>query len=154
MLDPKGRGEIMDIILKLHQSGKTIILITHFMEEALRADRILILQKGQIIGDGTPEQVFADEKKIRRAGLEIPHALCIRNLLRQNGLEIPDAVTDMEKLADYLAAMKGGTVPAEDAGEEAVLHTAGLNEVSTRGDREEIRDAEETGAGEQGGSIS
>lgn len=148
MLDPQGRKDVLAIIENLRKQGITTILITHFMEEALRADRILILQKGQIIGDGTPEQVFADEKKIRRAGLEIPHALSIRNLLRQNGLEIPDAVTDMEKLADYLAAMKGGTVPAEDAGEEAVLHTAGLNEVGTRGDREEIRGTEETGAGE------
>ena len=58
MLDPRGRKEIIEIIKKLHESGKTIILITHFMEEASLADRIIVMQKGQVLHDGAPQEVF------------------------------------------------------------------------------------------------
>ncbi len=109
MLDPQGRKDVLLILEALHLKGITTILITHFMEEALHADRILVLKKGRLIGDDAPERIFADEKMIREAGLEVPHPLRIRNLLRENGIEIPDFVTDMESLADYLVSMKGGS---------------------------------------------
>ena len=109
MLDPQGRKDVLLILDELRLQGITTILITHFMEEALHADRILILKNGRLIGDDTPERIFADEKKIREAGLEVPHALRIRNLLRENGLDIPDSVTDMESLADYLVSIEGGS---------------------------------------------
>ena len=113
MLDPQGRKDVLAIIDGLRSRGITTILITHFMEEAARADRILILKKGKIIADGSPEAVFSREKEIRSAGLELPHAVRIRNLLREKGLEIPDRVTDMESLADYLTAgSRGG--PADE----------------------------------------
>lgn len=59
MLDPKGRKEIMAIIDELHQEGITVVLITHFMEEAVRADRVIIMNEGKILLDGTPAEVFA-----------------------------------------------------------------------------------------------
>ena len=108
MLDPQGRKDVLAIIGGLRSRGITTILITHFMEEAARADRILILKKGKIIADGSPEAVFSREKEIRSAGLELPHAVRIRNLLREKGLEIPDQVTDMESLADYLSESRQG----------------------------------------------
>jgi energy-coupling factor transporter ATPase len=111
MLDPQGRKDVLTIIDGLRSRGITTILITHFMEEAARADRILILKKGKIIADGSPEAVFSREREIRSAGLELPHAVRIRNLLREKGLEIPDQVTDMESLADFLSAgSRGGPV--------------------------------------------
>ncbi len=108
MLDPQGRKDVLAIIDGLRSRGITTILITHFMEEAARADRILILKKGKIIADGSPEAVFSREREIRSAGLELPHAVRIRNLLREKGLEIPDRVTDMESLADFLSESRQG----------------------------------------------
>ena len=102
MLDPQGRKDVLAIIGKLRGSGITTILITHFMEEAVYADRILIMEKGKIIADGSPAEVFSREQELLSAGLELPHAVRIRNLLREKGLEIPDQVTDMESLADFL----------------------------------------------------
>ena len=70
MLDPKGRNEIMAIIDELHQEGITVVLITHFMEEAVRADRVIIMNEGKLLLDGTPAEVFAQGqlmKSVRRS---------------------------------------------------------------------------------------
>ena len=114
MLDPQGRKDILSIIGELKTAGITTILITHFMEEAFCADRVIILQKGRVVEDGTPEQVFADEKKVRETGLELPRALRIRHLLRQNGVEIPDSVTSLEQLADCLFKMHPSAAKAAE----------------------------------------
>ena len=112
MLDPRGRKEVLSIIDDLRKAGITTILITHFMEEAMEADRVIVMKNGRIIEDGPPESVFADEKRISEAGLEIPHSLRIRSLLRAKGLQIPDEVTDMGRLADYLMKVKAGRNPS------------------------------------------
>lgn len=74
MLDPQGRLEVLQTIKKLHHAGLTIILITHFMEEAATADRIFLMERGKILKIGTPKEIFSDVKEIKRLGLDVPVA--------------------------------------------------------------------------------
>jgi energy-coupling factor transport system ATP-binding protein len=104
MLDPSGRKEVMDIIHRLHADGKTIVLITHFMEEAAQADRIISMERGKIVFDGTPRQLFSQEDNGHN--LDMPFAVQLAAKLRSRGLDIPkQAITDQE-LVEYLCASK------------------------------------------------
>ena len=105
MLDPKGRREIMSIIRKLHSQGRTVVLITHFMEEAAEADRIIIMEHGKVHADGTPAQIFSrDDLGV----LDLPFAVKMARRLRESGIDVPaDIVTD-EQLADFLCSKEQG----------------------------------------------
>ena len=81
MLDPRGRESVMDIIRELHDEGIAAVLITHYMSEAMQADRMIVMQKGRIIADGTPHDIFADRELIDRAGLELPPLIELRDRL-------------------------------------------------------------------------
>lgn len=107
MLDPKGRSEVMSIIKKLRAEKITVVLITHFMEEAADADRIIIMNEGKIISDGTPAEIFACSDSIREAGLTVPAAVRIKNLLQKKGVEIPAEILDIESLAGYICKLAG-----------------------------------------------
>lgn len=106
MLDPRGRSEVMNIIKKLHEEGITVVLITHFMEEAAQADKILIMKDGQIALEGTPEEVFAQRQILFDAGLEIPFAADVAGRLRQKGISIEENVLDMEDLVEAICQLK------------------------------------------------
>jgi len=103
MLDPEGRLEVMDIIGRLNESGTTVILITHFMNEAVRADRIIILDEGRVALDGKPESVFTHDTEIESLGLKLPFAVKVAANLRQRGIDIPKDVLTDEMLADFLS---------------------------------------------------
>ena len=98
MLDPKGRASVMSIIRELNAEGITCILITHFMSEAEQADRVIVLKKGKVLCDRTPEALFSDREMIERAGLEMPPAIEIRD---KAGL--PERLTTADDIADYIA---------------------------------------------------
>lgn len=102
MLDPLGRREVMDIIRKLHREGITILLITHFMEEAAQADRIVIMDNGRTALDGTPTEVFSHQEEIRRLSLDVPFAVDLAERLRQRGFAIPQDIIFEEGLVDCL----------------------------------------------------
>lgn len=102
MLDPKGRSEIMEIIRELHEEGITVILITHFMEEAVCADRVIIMNEGKILLDGTPEEVYAEGEIIRSANLDVPLAVELSQRLRRRGIKIPKEVITAEGLVEFL----------------------------------------------------
>ena len=102
MLDPRGRKDIMEIIEKLHREGITVILITHFMDEAVKADRVVIMNKGQILLDGTPEHVFSQDELIRSARLDVPMAAEIAIYLRENGIDVPPEVVTAERLKEFV----------------------------------------------------
>ena len=102
MLDPEGRQEVMDIIHKLNKAGTTIVLITHFMSEAVRADRIVIMDQGRAALDGSPESVFAHTEEIESLGLKLPFAVDIARRLRLRGVDIPQDIITEEALADHL----------------------------------------------------
>ena len=102
MLDPKGRGEIMSIIDELHKEGITVILITHFMDEAVRADRVIIMNEGRILLDGTPRQVFRQEELIRSANLDVPLMVEMGAKLRERGIDVPADIITEEKMVEFI----------------------------------------------------
>ena len=106
MLDPRGRKDIMDIIEKLYREGITVILITHFMDEAVKADRVVIMNKGEILLDGTPEHVFSQDELIRSARLDVPMAAEIAIYLRENGIDVPPEVVTAERLKEFVCQYK------------------------------------------------
>lgn len=106
MLDPQGRAEVMDIIRRLHEEGKTVILITHFMDEAAQADRIIIMDDGEILADDAPDEVFTDEKTLRRIRLDVPLAVDMAHRLRERGIAVPPDVTTQEKLVEFICQYK------------------------------------------------
>ena len=106
MLDPKGRQEIMSIIRELHEEGITVVLITHFMDEAVQADRVIIMDRGHILLDGTPENVFSEEEIIREASLDLPLAVELAQRLRKRGVKIPRDIITVEGLVDYVCQYK------------------------------------------------
>ncbi|QOX65522.1 energy-coupling factor transporter ATPase [Anoxybacterium hadale] len=103
MLDPHGRAEVMEIIEKLNREGITILLITHFMDEAARADRVIIMEQGRVILDGTPEEVYGHAEEIKQLGLDVPFAVDVAHRLRKRGIEIPGSIIGSDDLADYIA---------------------------------------------------
>ena len=106
MLDPAGREDIMDIIHQLHNEGITVILITHFMEEAVQAERIIIMNQGEILVDGTPQEVFAQGDIIREHSLEVPMAVEIADYLREKGIEVPFDVVTPKALQEFICQSK------------------------------------------------
>ena len=108
MLDPSGHAEIIDVIDQLHRSGKTIVLITHFMEEAARADRIVVLKDGQLAMEGTPLQIFAQEDRLKEMKLVLPFAIELADLLRSRGIELPKDILNEDDLILALSAYADG----------------------------------------------
>ncbi len=103
MLDPKGRGQGMDIIKALQEEGITAVLITHFMEEAAQADRIIVMKDGKVYSDSTPEELFGNRELIKGAGMEMPPAVDLRERLADRGIDIPDSIMSGDELIDYIA---------------------------------------------------
>jgi energy-coupling factor transport system ATP-binding protein len=106
MLDPHGRHEVMDIIQKLHKEGITIILITHFMEEAAKAQRIVIMDNGKVLLDGTPKEIFSRSDEIRSFGLDVPFTVDLGDRLRIKGVPVPEGVIEDKEMADFLCQYK------------------------------------------------
>lgn len=102
MLDPSGRREIMDIIKDLHESGKTVILITHFMEEAAQADRIIVMDRGRVALDEPPETLFSHAEKLEELNLELPFAASMALKLKKLGADLPDGIITEERLVECL----------------------------------------------------
>ena len=110
MLDPRGRREVIDTVEKLHrEAGMTLLTITHYMNEAARADRVIVLDDGKILMDGTPREVFAAPEMLRQAGLDVPQCTSLVQSLRAAGISLAgDPVTVEECAALILSALKGG----------------------------------------------
>ena len=109
MPDPKGRGEIMAIIKELNGEGITVILITHFMEEAVNADRVIIMHEGEVFLDGTPSEVFARGGRVKSVNLDVPLAVELAARLRQRGIEVPADIIGTEEMVEYLCQYKSRT---------------------------------------------
>ena len=103
MLDPKGRREVIDTILKLNRDkGITVILITHHMDEAAKAQRVVVLNEGKVAADGTPEEVFAQVELLHSIRLEAPDTVELCYALNQCGFDIPLDCLDAEKCAQRI----------------------------------------------------
>ncbi len=103
MLDPVGRREVMDTVHELNRSeGISVVLITHFMEEAVTADRVLVVHKSRLVMDGTPREVFSRPDELKKIGLDVPVPADLAHLLHQKGMKLrEDCMTDKE-LGDAL----------------------------------------------------
>lgn len=105
MLDPKGRVEIINTLLHLNkEKGITIVLITHYMEEAEKADRVIVMNDGEIINDGTPKTVFHNVKQLKEVGLDVPQTTELLYALNQNGFNVNTNVISIEETAAAIAA--------------------------------------------------
>ena len=99
MLDPRGRKEVMDVVLKLNKEEKlTVIMITHFMEEALLADRAIVMNRGEIVMQGKPEEIFSREEDLETYNLTLPAVGAIAKALREGGMDVK-ATVSVEELA-------------------------------------------------------
>jgi len=101
MLDPKGRKEVMDIAKKLHSEGKTIVFITHFMEEAALSDRIIILNDGEIVKEGSPKDIFNEVKLLEELSLDVPHSVLLANKLKKADITINN-ILSIEDMAEEI----------------------------------------------------
>ena len=103
MLDPKGRREVIETISRLNKEKKiTVVLITHHMDEAAKADRVVVLHKGEAALDGTPQQVFSQVEKLHNIGLAAPETVELCYELNQNGFELPLDKLECEECAQVL----------------------------------------------------
>ncbi len=103
MLDPKGRAEIIKTIKKLNrENGITIVLITHFMEEAVDADRVIVMDDGCIVADSGPKEIFSNIKLLKEVGLDVPQTTELLYRLKENGFNISTDVISIEESAQKI----------------------------------------------------
>ena len=109
MLDPKGRREVMNTIHMLNrEKGITVVLITHYMDEAAQADRVVVMDGGSVIMDDIPEKIFSQVGRLRSVGLDVPQVTELCDILRQNGVDISAEIIHEEQCAEELYRLTGG----------------------------------------------
>ena len=114
MLDPIGRSEVLKTIKELNRaSGVTVVLITHHMDEAAQADRLVVMAKGKVVADGTPKDVFQRVEELKAVGLTVPETTQLLWELRQAGVDVPlDALSDQECAAVLAGLLTKDVTPA------------------------------------------
>ena len=105
MLDPVGRKEVMDTLHQLNREGITVIIITHFMEEAVQAERVVVIDKAEVKMDGVPRHVFSKVKELKDMGLDVPVAAELAERLRQKGIPLPASIITEKELGDALCQL-------------------------------------------------
>lgn len=107
MLDPSGRKEVIDTIKELNREyGITIILITHYMEEAVEADRIVVMDNGSIVVQGTPKEVFREVPKMKEIGLDVPQVTELAYELNKSGIKISQQILTINEMVDAICQLK------------------------------------------------
>lgn len=103
MLDPKGRAEIIETLIRLNkEKGITVVLITHYMEEAQNADRVLVMNDGEIIADDKPKVIFSDVERLKRVGLDVPQTAELLYNLKKNGFNVDTHALSIKEAADEI----------------------------------------------------
>lgn len=106
MLDPQGRREVMDTVRRLNrEQGMTVVLITHYMEEAAKADRVVVMDGGAIVMDGTPREVFCEVERLRELQLDVPQPTELCYVLRKAGVNLPPDVLTVDECVEAIASM-------------------------------------------------
>ena len=107
MLDPIGRRQVMSTMEKLNKEyGITIIHITHYMQEAILADRIVVIDKGEVLLEGAPREVFKEVKKLKEIGLDVPDTTYLAYLLKEAGFDIDTTLLSVEEVAEAICQLK------------------------------------------------
>ena len=106
MLDPNGRKDVLEAVKELNQKeGVTIILITHYMEEVIYADNVYVMDKGKVVMEGPPRQIFAQVEKLQEYRLDVPQVTLLAHELRQSGVKLPECILTKEELVDALCQL-------------------------------------------------
>lgn len=105
MLDPSGRKEVMDTVFKLNKEGITIVHITHFMDEAVNADRVIVMDDGKIALEGTPKQVFSKVEELKKIGLDVPGVTLLSHELNKEGIEISNDILTVDEMVSRLCQL-------------------------------------------------
>lgn len=109
MLDPQGRKEVLKTIRRLNkENGITIVLITHYMDEAAKSDRVIIMDSGKVVFDDVPKEVFSHVEQLKAIGLDVPQTTELAYLLRQNGIDIDSHIISEEECIDALEKLLKG----------------------------------------------
>ena len=106
MLDPRGRDEVMSVIKRLNGKGITVLLITHFMEEAAQADKIIVMDRGVKKMEGTPEEIFLRADELKALSLDVPPAVDLAMKLRERGIDIPEGILTIDDMVNCLCREK------------------------------------------------
>lgn len=103
MLDPNGRKEVIRAVRALNQvEGITILLITHYMEEVIHADRVIVMDKGRVVMQGTPREIFSHVEKLKSLRLDVPQVTMLAHELKKEGIPLPDGILSVQELAEAL----------------------------------------------------
>ena len=104
MLDPRGRREVFDTVRRLNREmGITVLFVTHFMDEAVKADRVIIIDSGRLCLDGTPREVFSRTDVLRRCGLDVPQSTELCHRLIEKGIDLPGDILDVDECVEALS---------------------------------------------------
>lgn len=108
MLDPKGRKEVMDTVIKLNKEyGMSVVFITHFMEEAVLADRVAVIDNSRLLLEGTPKEVFRQEDLLRSVGLDIPQITNLAREMKKSGVKVDDSILTLNEFVENITALLG-----------------------------------------------
>ena len=109
MLDPKGRKEVIKTVHELNrQEGITVLLITHYMEEVIDADRVIVMDGGKVVMDGTPREIFSRVKELKTYSLDVPQVTELADELKEAGMELPDGILTIDELVERLVPLLNG----------------------------------------------
>lgn len=135
MLDPKGRREVMKTIKHLNKDkGITVVLITHYMDEAAQADRVVVMDKGRVIMDDVPRKVFSREEELEAVGLDVPQVTELANKLRKGGVDISPEIIFEQECAEALAAIpKKGSFILPEKNERGVSSSDSEDIITVKG---------------------
>lgn len=107
MLDPNGRKEVIRTVRALNQvEDVTVLLITHYMEEVIYADKVIVMDDGKVVMQGTPREIFSQVETLKKYGLDVPQVTLLAHELRKEGLAIPEGILSVEELVDQLCRLK------------------------------------------------
>ncbi len=106
MLDPSGRKEVLKTIKKLNvEEGMTVVLITHFMDEAVQADRVIVMDKGNILLSGTPKEVFGEVSTLKEIGLDVPQVTELSEQLKDKGIDLGNGILDVKEMVERICRL-------------------------------------------------
>lgn len=110
MLDPNGRKDVIRTVMELNKKEKvTILLITHYMDEVINADRVIVMDHGKVVMDGTPKEIFKDVAELKKYRLDVPQVTELAYELKKSGLDLPDSILTSEEFVDALNHLKEDT---------------------------------------------
>ena len=141
MLDPRGRRGLMRVVRKLAREGMTVVMITHFMEEAALADRVIVMEAGRIACEGAPDTVLADEALLSRLNLEVPFAAHVSHAIARTGVPIAPAVTERQ-LVEGICALVGGKAAVNGSATDKAPRAAAAPAAGATGEQQSATSGE------------